>query len=688
MRKIISLLKLDILIILATMLVQSLSRVVLCIINHDHFSSNLLVNNDFYYILLQGIRTDISVFCWFLGPVMCFQLLFSGRNLIGAIWNIVHKFMLALFFIVNSIFEITTPAFINEYGFRPNRLYYEYLKYPKQVYNMLVESHIMEICLSLVGIAIIIFIAWYILFKTKSATSSRNNGVSFFKRVIAFVILGAFVFIGARSSFDHRPFNPSMVAFSKDPLLNSLAINSANSLVFSVRKTFKTKSYDIYPNINPKDALKAVKKDFGLNDSDSIWHFQKALGETTEPLNVVIILEESLSAKFLEVLGGEKGVTPYLNNLYSDGWGFYNLYSTGIRSIRGIEATTSCFPPTINYAVVKRENAQRGFFNISQVYKELGYDTSFIYGGESHFDDMKTFFLGNGYNNIIDEGSYQNIKYHQSWGASDIDLFDKAHEYFMSMNKQHKNFYSLVFTSSNHIPFDVPVLDDLQYLDKEPTVIRGVQFADYAVGKFIEKAKQSPYWKNTIFMIVADHNSRIANNNMMPISSFHIPGIILGGVVAPYKDYRLMSQLDIVPTLLSLSGVDATIPCFGKDFNDKSKYDFNTIIMQNNYVFTYLDSNGNATILTAKDEEPYQENKFDFATQSFIDPVTDSNSVDGKLLDKESIAKRDKTRRLALSYANLGEYLYQQGLYLMKNKPNQLNKQNNIDDKKVPTDDN
>ena len=146
-----------------------------------------------------------------------------------------------------------------------------------------------------------------------------------------------------------------------------------------------------------------------------------------KPLNLVIILEESLGATFVESLGGVP-VTPNLEKLKHEGWWFEQLYATGTRSIRGIEAVTTGFLPTPAQAVVKLSLAQRNFATLASILGQHGYESEFIYGGEAHFDNMRGFFTGNGFSLITDQKDFKSPKFAASWGVSDEDLFDKTHE--------------------------------------------------------------------------------------------------------------------------------------------------------------------------------------------------------------------------------------------------------------------
>lgn len=294
-------------------------------------------------------------------------------------------------------------------------------------------------------------------------------------------------------------------------------------------------------------------------------HWQQAPITRTKPLNIVIVLQESLGATFVQSLGGAP-VTPNLEKLKTEGIWFNNLYATGTRSVRGIEAVLAGFMPTPAQSVVKLSNSQQGFTTLASILQQQGYQTQFVYGGEAHFDNMRSFFTGNGFADVVDLPRIKAPQFVGSWGASDEDLFNTAHQQLMQMHAKGQPFFSLIFTSTNHEPFEFP--DGRIVLHEEPksTANNAVKYADWAMGQFFDQAKASDYWQDTVFLIVADHDNRVYGSNLIPVEKFHIPGLILGGQVSPGVIEPLASQVDLAPTLLSLAGVSACHSMDGRDF--------------------------------------------------------------------------------------------------------------------------
>ncbi|MEH8163964.1 LTA synthase family protein [Aeromonas allosaccharophila] len=517
-------------------------------------------------MLLQGIRVDFATLCWVWGVPAMLTLLLAGPHAIGRGWLQLMRVWLTVGLWLMLFLEISTPSFVTEYGLRPNRLYVEYLIYPKEVLSMLWAGRKAELLLAVLFSGAVLAGGWWL-------SGRLVRGLSFprwyLRPAFALLIL-AIGFLGARSSLGHRALNPAMVAFAEDPLVNSLTVNSAYSLFFAIKQMgAEEDAGQFYGEMTEQKVLDIMRKESGrlANDFNSDLLPSQTFNEASfqgKPKNLVILLQESLGAQFVGSLGGLP-LTPNIDALSQQGWAFEQLYATGTRSVRGIEAVLTGFTPTPAQAVVKLGKSQTNFFTIADLLKQRGYSTSFIYGGESHFDNMRSFFLGNGFTTIVEQKDFDNPVFKGSWGASDEDLMAKADETFKALHKEGKPFFSLVFSSSNHDPFEFP--DNRIKLFEQPKQTRNnaAKYADYAIGEFFKKAKQSEYWKDTLFLVIADHDSRVGGASLVPIPRFHIPGVIVGDGIAPKKDPRIVSQIDMAPTLLSLMGISADYPMLGKD---------------------------------------------------------------------------------------------------------------------------
>ncbi|AAP96146.1 hypothetical protein HD_1325 [[Haemophilus] ducreyi 35000HP] len=594
-------------------------------------------------LFVQGVRIDISALCWLFGLPALFSVLLFNHHLVGRIWRVILRVWLTVGSVFILFMEAATPNFIETFDLRPNRLFIEYLVHPKEVFSMLLNGHLATVVIS----SLLALISAVVYWKLSGWSTRQFRFVSYKVRPLLALLVAAVVFIGARSSFAHRGINPAMVAFSSDPLVNSLVLSSGYSVLYAVQQLKdEDKSSEQYGKMSPEEMLSVVKQARGRPAEDYISAEIPTLtyNQATyrgKPKNIVILLQESLGAQFVGTLGG-RPLTPNFDRLAEEGWLLSNLYATGTRSVRGIEATTSGFTPTPARSVVKLTKSQHNFFNIAEFLRRQGYDTSFIYGGEKHFDNMASFFYGNGFTRIIDENDYANPKFHATWGVSDEDLFDKAHETFTQLHKEGKPFFSLVFSSSNHDPFEFPDGKIELYEQPKQTRNNAAKYADYAIGHFFTLAKQADYWKDTLFLVIADHDSRAFGEHLVPIRHFHIPALFIGDGIAPRRDERLVSQLDMPTTLLSLAGVSGEYPMIGYDLTQAVNPD--RAIMQ--YDSTQAMMKGNGDVVVMRPNTAIESFSYDAKTQALVPKAL-----------PESLKKE------ALAHALLGSYLYKNQLY-------------------------
>lgn len=624
-----------------SLVIIMLSRLGLAIWQFDRVD----VASGWSHILIQGLRVDFATMCWLWGAAALGTAIFSGEHLVGQLWNKILRVWLTLGLLTLVFLEISTPSFIAEYGVRPNRLYVEYLIYPKEVFSMLWAGRKFELILSALISGAVIFGGWKL---SGYLLNQKQTYPHWYWRPVLGVLVIVIALLGARSSLGHRPLNPSLVAFSSDPLVNSLVTNSAYSLVFAIKQMGnEADAAKIYGKLPKDEVVNIIRRESGRPLSDFLSNDYPSISSNTasyqgKPKNLVIILQESMGARFVGNLGGLP-LTPNIDELSKEAWAFERMYATGTRSVRGIEAVVTGFTPTPARSVVKLGRSQTGFFTLASLLKEHGYRNQFIYGGESHFDNMRSFFLGNGFSDIVDESDYSNPNFVGSWGASDEDLMYRANDEFERLHKEGQPFFSLVFSSSNHDPFEFPDGRIELYEQPKQTVNNAVKYADYAVGEFFKKAKQSDYWKDTIFVVVADHDSRVGGAELVPISRFRIPGLILGEGIEPKLDTRVTSQIDLGPTLLSLMGVSDNYPMLGRDLT-KTPDDWpGRALMQYNKNMAYLRGDD---VVILRPEKPAAGFVYD---------------VDAEKLHPKT--QPDEMKETALGWALWGSMAYQHGLY-------------------------
>ncbi|HNS26919.1 MAG TPA: LTA synthase family protein [Steroidobacteraceae bacterium] len=518
------------------------------------------------WMLAQGVRSDLITIGVCIAPaLLALPMLLMMKRM--AWWEQLCKAWFALCFIVISFLELATPQFLIEYDGRPGTMLLQYLAYPGEVSAMLWQGYRGTLFTTLLVLG---GATWWSIryFRVAEAPAIHLRAL---RAALLWPVMVILAVLMIRSSLEHRPANLASFLFCDDAMVNSLVANSAYTVLSaSLAMRAEDQTGTSYGSMPHEVIVRRVRADMGVpparftSDQLPTLHRQQPSVQRTRPLNLVIVLEESLGAGFVERLGGLP-VTPTLNRLADQGIWFERLYATGTRSIRGIEAVVAGFPPTPALSVVKLPNAQRDFTTLASLLRRSGFRSEFVYGGESHFDNMRGFFLGNGFNAVVDRSQFNDPQFVGSWGASDEDLFAKAHERIEALHGQQQSFFLLVFSSSNHTPFEYPDGRIEQFDAEKHTVNNAVKYADYALGQFLDQARSSDYWRDTLFLVVADHDTRVHGSALVPLDKFHIPGVILGADVAPLKVQSIVSQIDLAPTLLSLMGVDNTHPMPGRD---------------------------------------------------------------------------------------------------------------------------
>lgn len=281
--------------------------------------------------------------------------------------------------------------------------------------------------------------------------------------------------------------------------------------------------------------------------------------------NVVLVTIESLSARYLGSFGDNRGLTPNLDALRSQSLFFNNLYATGTRTDRGLEAITLSVPPTPGRSIVKRIGRESGYASLGQQFTDKGYDSVFIYGGRGYFDNMNAFFSGNGYR-IIDQSSVAaaDMTFQNAWGMCDEDLYEHTLRTADADHAAGKPFFLQLMTTSNHRPYTYP--DGRVDIPSGSGREGALKYTDYAIGRFLAEAKSKPWFADTVFLFVADHTAGSAGKEDLPVANYHIPLFIYApGIIKPAEVSTLTSQIDIAPTLMGLLGFDYTSTFFGRN---------------------------------------------------------------------------------------------------------------------------
>lgn len=505
-----------------------------------------------------GLFYDLVNAIYFSAPLVLYLWLIPGR-IYRKPWHtyVLYGWFFVLIFILvfNGVAEW---LFWDEFSTRFNFIAVDYLIYTTEVVGNISQSYpIGWIMVIITGIVVIMVMAVRPWIRSSAASYEpfkiRTKYFAIFSAVFAILLVTV-------TSKYHQ--------YSRNTLVNELSGNGMYELFAAYRNN--ELDYDrFYKGLQAQEAMKLVRENLKTKEaqylsSDPFSITRRILNEGPEKkCNVVLISVESLSAEFLGRFGNTEGITPFLDSLSQHSLVFTNLYATGTRTVRGLEALSLCVPPTPGQSIVRRPNNEN-LFSLASVFNEKGYSSQFIYGGYSYFDNMGYFFENNGYG-LIDRSSLgdEEIDYENIWGVADENLFELALREIDSEATRHPVF-SHIMTTSNHRPYTYPEgrIDIPSHTSRRGAV----KYTDYSIGKFIREASKKPWFDNTVFVIVADHCASSAGTTKLPVDKYHIPLLIYSpkNIPAGTMD-RLMSQIDIGPTLLGLLNFSYTSDFYGYD---------------------------------------------------------------------------------------------------------------------------
>ncbi len=507
--------------------------------------------------LLIGALFDLGAATFFLAPFAALLAWWPARY--PAALRIPLTLLLLPLCSLAVLVGAAELVFWNEFASRFNFIAVDYLIYTNEVIGNIRESYNMPLLLSLVG-GFSLALWWVIVRRMGPLVSVPPGGLGVRSRAVALWIIAPFVAFGA---LDAR-----YKEFSSDAQLNELAGNG----YYDFWHAFRTNEIDyerFYRTLPPERAAQVLAHE--LDPARPAAEVSRLPFERTitargpeKRLNVVLISVEALSAEFLAAFGNREGLTPRLDRLAGEGMLFTRLYATGTRTVRGLEALTLSIPPIPGHSIVKRPDNDR-LFSLGEVFRQKGYEPLYLYGGYAYFDNMEAFFSGNGYT-VIDRTALkpEEITYENIWGVADEDLFRLAIGELDKRYAARKLVFAHIMTVSNHRPFAYPAgrIDVPSGTSREGAV----KYTDFAIGQFIDRAREKPWFDRTLFLIIADHTHKGRGRTELPPENYHIPLIVYApGHVPQRRIDTIASQIDVGPTLLGMLDFSYRSRFFGHD---------------------------------------------------------------------------------------------------------------------------
>ena len=535
------------------LVVSLLTRLMLLIFEGD---AGLYTVSGLGKVFSIGFLYDCAALSWMMIPFTIIALACPA----GRIGMRVHKWLSSAVFAglaSGLIFQVVAEfLFWNEFSSRFNFIAVDYLIYTREVFGNIWQSYPIEFIFG--GIIVVSLIITLTIGRTYFQTAGGNSPV-FKKRLLISTSLSLFpvMFFFALGDGPNNTL--------QKPAERELAWNGNYSLFRAFRNN--DLSYPAFYATLPSNAVdKIIRAEFPKSNIATSQSVERKIFPKGAPIrkNIVLISIESLGSDYVEAFGGKVGLTPNLSGLVKDSLSFHNLYATGLRTVRGLEAITLSVPPTPGRAVPIRTR-NKGMMSLGSILNEQGYKSVYLYGGYSFFDNMEDFFSGNGYE-VFDRTDIDDKDIHHEtiWGVADEDLFTLSLGTIDQLSQNSDPFFAHIMTTSNHRPYTYPEgrIDIPSKTNREGAV----KYTDWAIGDFLARAKTKPWFENTVFVLVSDHTSRGRGRIDLPPENYRIPmWFYAPGFIEPRKIESTASLIDVAPTLLALLNVPYTSRFFGQD---------------------------------------------------------------------------------------------------------------------------
>lgn len=511
-------------------------------------------------IFIVGPAYDLVTLLALAAPLGLLLWLLPERVLRSRVWRGVD-FVLRFAIVFGMLFiAMSEWTFWEEFGSRFNFIAVDYLVYTHEVIGNIRESYPVGLWLSALALLALVITAATWRWPRVPAEVPPLPFRSRTRLIALWAALGALT--GGLVSAEEKDL-------SANTYVNELSGNG----VYQFFHAFRANELDyerFYPSLPRAEAFATMRRLLAepgarfVSDDPQDLTRQIVHAGPEKHLNVVLISVESLSADFMQAFGNTQGITPNLDRLAKEGVFFTGLYANGTRTVRGLEALSLSVPPTPGQSIVKRPHNE-GLFTLASVFNDKGYRSKYVYGGHGYFDNMNAYFSANGYE-VVDRSALaeEDIHYENIWGVADEDLFTLTLRQMRADAAAGKPFFMHVMTTSNHRPFTYPEgrIDIPSKSGREG----GVKYTDWAIGKFIDEARKEPFFADTVFVITADHCASSAGKTDLPVNRYHVPMIVYAPAqFKPASVDRLMSQIDIAPTLLGMLNFSYRSKFFGHD---------------------------------------------------------------------------------------------------------------------------
>jgi phosphoglycerol transferase MdoB-like AlkP superfamily enzyme len=500
--------------------------------------------------MLHGMRMDLSA-AGYLTVIPALLLAASAWSPLESVRGIIKVYSWVMIAVV-ALLTVGDLGIFEAWGFRLDATPLQFIGTPHEMLISTESAPILSLALILLSFTIVAAL----LFRLVVRSAARNDaamprGSRAFAPGLAtlavMLLATALLVIPIRGGLQWTPLNQSSVYFSSSEFANQAALNVEWNFVRSLTYGRKAPESNPYTEVPASEARGVV---------DSLVAIGSAPGApllTISRPNVILLIWESLTAKVVGRLGGVSGVTPSLDSLSHQGILFDSLYASGDRSAQGLVAILSGFPTLPHVQIMNTPNKAAELPSLSRSFDDAGYTTSFYYGGELAFANIKAYLINARFDRIIGEDAFAKSDRNSKWGAHDHVVLARL---LADVPELPRPFFTTIFTLSSHEPFEIPTAPRFPGNDSESEFLSAHAYTDQSVGAFIRAAERQPWWDSTLVVIVGDHGHPLPrvhpSDGEQASARYHIPMLWLGGALAVRDTviHRIGSQTDLARTLL------------------------------------------------------------------------------------------------------------------------------------------
>jgi len=541
------------------------ARVCFLVYNHDQTANLSLI--EICKVMLYGLKMDMSMcgyILMFCGIILTISVFIKGR------WVFYGLTVFTLLFLAFSTVTVTADLELyRHWGFRINTTPFFYMG------SEAAGSVSIFVVIKLFAIIFALFGTFAFLYFKLIAPYIRELKPTTKKAALVLFLISALMFLPIRGSFSVSTMNVGRVYFHKT---NNYANHSGINAVWHFLNSLQSDTNVLYPEdyFDKQLTEEYFQKLYPKSDSTAM------LLKNKKP-NVILIIIESYTANVIEAFGGEKGITPNINALAKEGILFNNFYASGDRTDKGLVSVLSGYPAQTQRSIIKYPGKTQKLSFISRKLENIGYETSFVYGGDADFANFRSFLTYNGFGHITSDEDFPSELDNSKWGVHDQYLFDQAAKELDTTSTSNP-FFKVILTLSSHEPFDVP-LKQINGTDEPSLFLNSCYYTDKYLGEFVAYCKKQPWWNNTLIVITADHGHRLPKKLEPRIKErFRIPLLWLGGVVK--KDTIINTiggQTDIANTLLGQIDEPSSDFIFSKNLLGNNTKNFAMYIFNDGY---------------------------------------------------------------------------------------------------------